>query len=528
MMFATGTVNPVTVTNDAWSKCYQNIRRANLFLANVDGAPITASVKNQYKAEARFLRAWYYFMLLRHYGGVPLIGDEVYEADSEMKTTRDTYADCVEYIVSECQAIINTSVLPLRRTGRENGRISEAACRGLIARTYLYAASKLYNGGGFGTPETQELLGYLTYDKERWKLALDAARNVISLDEYSMFEWHTDHNGDPDPGWGFYATFLAPEPGYFARNENTNEGLIFKNGSFCGLILEKKMPRDENGNGGNYKEGAYYPPSGGGNGNGGYAYKNLADAFPMIDGKPTGQSQYTLNPLTPNVNRDPRFKNTIIYDGATISVDDTYSTFAPVNIWRGTGSAVDAIYAATTTGFYIRKGCEVRAKGNSWNPFPHSHPLIRYSDILLMFVEAANEYYGPAYEETLGGTTIGCYPLLKAIRKRAGIEAGNDGMYGLKANMTQAEMSEAIRLERRIELAFEGQRFFDVRRWMIADQTDSQQMKGLEITRATDGTKTWREFVVRTHIWRQSMYFWPIPYSETVKSPDLLQNPYYE
>ena len=67
-----------------------------------DGSPITKSVKQQYKAEARFLRAWYYAMLLRHYGGVPLIGDNIYEVDDDMKTSRDTYADCVEYIVNEC------------------------------------------------------------------------------------------------------------------------------------------------------------------------------------------------------------------------------------------------------------------------------------------------------------------------------------------------------------------------------------------------------------------------------------------
>ena len=82
-------------------------------------------------------------------------------------------------------------------------------------------------------------------------------------------------------------------------------------------------------------------------------------------------------------------------------------------------------------------------------------------------------------------------------------------------------------LERQIELATEGQRYFDVRRWMIAPQTESKTMHGIEITRATDGTKTWKEFDVRTHVWRPAMYFFPIPYNETVKSKDLLQNPYY-
>ena len=106
-----------------------------------------------------------------------------------------------------------------------------------------------------------------------------------------------------------------------------------------------------------------------------------------------------------------------------------------------------------------------------------------------MYAEAANEYHGPDFEETLGGQQLGCYPILKLIRKRAGIEPGADGMYGLEKDMTQKKMRQAIQEERRLEFAFEGHRFFDVRRWMIAPQTESKTMHGIEITRATDGTK---------------------------------------
>ena len=94
--------------------------------------------------------------------------------------------------------------------------------------------------------------------------------------------------------------------------------------------------------------------------------------------------------------------------------------------------------------------------------------------------------------------------------------------------MTPQEMEDAIRLERRLDLAFEGHRFFDVRRWMIAEDTDNKMMHGIEITRNPDGTKSWREIDARQHVFRKAMYFYPIPYEETVKSVDLLQNPYYE
>ena len=90
------------------------------------------------------------------------------------------------------------------------------------------------------------------------------------------------------------------------------------------------------------------------------------------------------------------------------------------------------------------------------------------------------------------------------------------------------KMQEAIRLERRIELAFEGHRFFDVRRWMIAETTENQQMHGYKITRSTNGIEKGEKVKVRKHTFREAMYFFPIPYKETVKSDDLLQNPYYE
>ena len=104
VMFATGTINSLNVLeDDVWKKAYTNIRRVNLFMKYVDGAPLLESTKIQYKAEARFLRAWYYAMMLRHYGGVPLLGDTIYEVADDMKTKRDTYADCVKYIVDECE-----------------------------------------------------------------------------------------------------------------------------------------------------------------------------------------------------------------------------------------------------------------------------------------------------------------------------------------------------------------------------------------------------------------------------------------
>lgn len=115
----------------------------------------------------------------------------------------------------------------------------------------------------------------------------------------------------------------------------------------------------------------------------------------MVDGKPINDSQYTFDPLNPAQNRDPRFNNTVIYDGALVPADDTYSATTTVNTWIGVGQTSDAVYQGTATGFYVRKGCDRLCKGNTWNPSRHNDPLIRYADILLMYAEAANEYHGP-------------------------------------------------------------------------------------------------------------------------------------
>lgn len=116
-----------------------------------------------------------------------------------------------------------------------------------------------------------------------------------------------------------------------------------------------------------------------------------------------------------------------------------------------------------------------------------ARPLMRYTEILLNYAEAANEYYGPDHKDVLGDQEISPYIVLRKIRECAGIEPGEDGTYGIKNNMSQADMTEAIRLERRLDLAFEGHRFFDVRRWMIAEDTDNRMMHGLKSQEMVSG-----------------------------------------
>lgn len=527
--FAMGTINPVIVTDDVWSRCYTNIRRCNKFMQLADRAPIAAATLKQYKAEARFLRAWYYYMLLRHYGGVPIVYDKIYGANDEIDATRQTYETCVNYIIDECNAVLAENVLRPRNSGRSNGRISQAACLALIMRVTLDAASPLHNGSGFGTEDTKLLLGYEDADPQRWQRAYEAAKRCMQMQgDYRLFECHTRHkfpDDAPESGWGFYAVQSPAEFVNVTTDDTSRGSFSYPYASYQEIILMRKMPLSI------HTCQLLDPPSCGGNGGAGYAYYDLAKCFPMIDGKSIEESAYTYNPLQPAQNRDPRFDISIVYNGSKICNQQNYAY--TVYTYQGDNSTQDAVYSGTPTGLYTRKMLPRAASGNWWVEPPQSRPLIRFAEVLLSYAEAANEWKGPNFQETLSdGNTYGPLEALKLIRRRAGIEPGADGMYGLKAGMTQQEMREAIQLERRIELAFEGFRFYDVRRWMIAEKTENQPMHGLEITRVMgdDNKVTYvpREFVVRTHVFRKAMYFWPIPYAEIVKTPTLVQNPYYE
>ncbi|MGQ8338262.1 RagB/SusD family nutrient uptake outer membrane protein [Sunxiuqinia sp. A32] len=486
IQFITGTVNPVIISDDSWNKPYENIRKVNQFLKHLPDTPLTEGKKRTYAAEARFLRAWYYSVLLRHYGGVPLIGDTIYTYGDDINSVRNTYAECVDYIVSECDAAAKD--LPVQPSGRERGRVGAGACKSLKARVLLFGASPLFNGSDYAPETHKTLLGYPEYSLDRWRLALEAAEEVIGLGVYSLYV-----DNDEEPGRGFYRIFLA--------SDWTTQG------TFSGNILEKKAPHGQG------RERLFQPPSRNGGG-GGWIYQELVDAFDMKNGKPITDPESGYDPANPYANRDPRFYNTVTYDQSVLRNGDIENV--PVNIflgnYNGTPSGQDAVHTGTPTGYYIKKMLHRACAANFWIGVPQSRPLLRYAEVLLNYAEAKNEYEGPTAE---------VYSALEAIRERAGMDP-----FTLPSGLSQDEMREVIRHERRIELAFEGFRFWDVRRWMIAEQTETQMMTGMEVIRDGDNVE-YNRFNVRKHVFRKATYFWPIPYKEVAKSPELVQNPYY-
>lgn len=474
-----------------WTIPYTDIRRVNVFLAHVDQSPISDALKRQSKAEARFLRAWYYFNLLKNFAGIPIIGDKVYSASDIIQPARNSYAECVDYISKELDTC--GSILPTVYGSQDYGRITKGACLGLKSRLLLYAASPLFNGSGVeGTPEQKKLTAYPTYDVQRWQAAADAAKAVIDLGLYSLNEDNTTA-----PGYGFSRVFLIRK-----NTEYVLPGMLGPNKTIESFALP--MSRGVNP--------TQTAPS-----------QNLAEAFGMINGKPITDPTSGFNPNNPFVNRDPRFNYTFLFNG-TPWYSATTGTKIPVDIYfnqaaNGTLTPTADANLVWLPGYYWRKMMDDNTANNGGSNTERCLPLIRYAEILLNYAEASNE---------LGNISV-AYDQLKIVRRRAGIQAGSDGLYGLKANMSQAEMRAVLQNEREVELAWEDHRFWDVRRWKIAQATQNVDMKAMKVIK-NGSTYSYQIIPINVnvhHTFRDAYYFMPIMQTEISKNPNLIQNPGY-
>ena len=479
--FATGSIGAATISWDAWGTPYSNIRAVNQLLKHLPFAPIVASIKQRIKGEALFLRAWYYSLLIKHYGGVPLVGDTVFTLQDKILANRKTYEECVNYILEQCDAA--AAILPLEFSGGDFGRVTKAACLALKAKVLLYAASPLFNGQGIaGAEPLKSITGYPAADVNRWKKAADAAKAVMDLNLFAL------HHDATKPGYGFYKVFqLRKNKEYIFQSMKDPES------SFQDLELY------------------WRPPSRGGNtATGSWAYQNLVAAFQMNNGKDITDPSSGYNPSDPYANRDPRLDYTITRNGSLI-FDRSTMNQQPVYTYFGEPKG-DGWGQGTPTGYYINKMCNDDVTPYYYNKTQRCYPLIRYADILLMYAEAINEFSGPSEA---------AYDAVDSVRKRAGLNP-----FAIQRGLSQAQLRAIIQHERQVELAFEESRFWDVRRWKIAEQTDSKMMTGMRIT-PTGASYNHEVANVRQHNFRPAMYLWPIPQSETGKSSELLQNPGY-
>ncbi|MES2777227.1 MAG: RagB/SusD family nutrient uptake outer membrane protein [Bacteroidota bacterium] len=497
-----GTISPTNLPSgltDFWNLPYTNIRRANLMLSKLPVVPLpedgnsAVASKKRVKAETRFLRAWYYSQLMIAFGGVPNVGDNVYGIDDVILLPRQNFAELVAYITKELDEagadLPNTSYDFLDT--RDFGRATKGACMALKSRVLLYAASPLFNGGATTTdPNIAKLVSHPSYSVSHWQAAADAAQALINSGYFSL--WNP---ASPIAGFGFYQTFLNSRTS--APTASQNKELIFGMFRPAGKDFE-----------------SYYNPPSRSGARYSFPTQNLVDAFPMKNGKAITDPTSGYNPATPYLNRDPRFRYTIIFNGSFYMQNN--NTQGVVNTF--VGAASDG-YNTTITGYYSRKMCDSTLAQGGSGSIDRPWPLIRYAEVLLNYAEAINE---------TGQTTL-AYDKLKELRMRAGIDIG-DGLYGMKAGMTQAEMRAFIQNERRIETSFEDLRWHDIRRWKIAMVVSNGFNRSVKITGTAPNwvytyVNTSDVQASRLHVFRPEMHLLPIADDEIRKNPAMIQNP---
>lgn len=483
--FNTGSWNSYDNPDGVWNRNYTAIRMVNVFLSTSDSVNLDVYRLNpdpaqqtvyrdrlneikRWKYEVRFLRAFFYFELIKRYGGVPIITEVLSLNDNPHTQRRNTLTECVQFVLNECDSAATN--LPVKHIDTDLGRATRGAALALKSKMLLYAASDLFNtpswAANYANPE---YISISSGDRtERWKAAADAAKAVIELSG-SGYALHNGYSA-------LFKTFNSPE-------------IIFTRRAGASNSFEKTtFPVGYEGESGT-------TPS-----------QNLVDDYEVkVDNSSATPFDWN-NPAhaaNPYVKRDPRL-------GFTVLLNNTSFKGRRVEAWIGGREGLGKTNA-TRTGYYLRKYVDESINLLNNTNSVHSWIYIRLAEIYLNYAEALNEY-NPNHPD------IKIY--VDKVRARNGVD-----MPPLPVNLSQAEMRERIRNERRVELAFEGHRPWDVRRWMIGQEKLGVPLRGVQIQKTGTDTFSYTPFNVEERVFETKMYFYPIAQQELLKAKGLIQNP---
>lgn len=483
-----------------WEGSYKVIRVLNEFIENVPSAPVDSAFKHERIAEARFLRAYAYFAMVERYGGVPLITsvENIDAPKDSLYPKRATEQAVYDFVISECNAIVND--LPETQPSTDYGRPSKYAALALECRAALYAASIAQ----FGTIQLNGLIGIdASKATAYYQQSYNIAEQIINSGKFSLYDKYPN-----DKVKNFRQLFLDKMP--------QNPEVIFAK-------PHDNISPDQSGNGWTYDFFESPTPNAWAQGNQDGPYLETAEAFQHIDGSSAEldntviqQGLWTTDSLW--ANKDPRFyasiytmntewqgKNLDCHNG--IQLPDGSITNQSYNGILGKGPST------MNTGFGVLKYLD--ESFNSLGNFTTSsqdYIVFRYGEVLLDFAEAAFNL----------GKTNEALDAVNKIRTRAGI--------ALLASIDRDD----IRHERQVELMFEGQRYWDLRRWRIATQVLPVNRSGLQyiydfntgkfklkVIQKIDGTVNVPQFYTQN-------YYLPITLKRTGINNNLLENPGYQ
>ncbi|QNL49559.1 RagB/SusD family nutrient uptake outer membrane protein [Olivibacter sp. SDN3] len=490
-----------------WSGYYRGIRSASYFIEHIGQneeilrLPNGQQLINQYIAEARFLRAWFYFCVLRQYGPMVIVR-EIIPPDlpmDELQLERSPYDDCVAYIAQELDEA--AGVLPLRHANAsaDMGRATSAMCLAAKARLLLYAASPLNNGNtdyaNFANQDGTVLYNQ-SYDIEKWRLAADAAKAVIDLNAFSLYKEYNE-DGSLNPLLSYQNAFIEPfnvEQIFMRPNWDYGSWDVANTPRFAGGWSAMGATQ--------HQVDAYFMANGKTIDEEGSGY--IETGFSEENDQYTRSGTYNMF-----VNREPRFYASIVYSGSLwINKEEGDRV---IEMHRYGNNGMEGQYNYSKTGYIVRKFVHPNANPRIGREIRRPYVMIRLGEIYLNYAEALNEY-DPGNPDILR--------YLNLIRERAGIP-------GIEPGLGQEEMREKIRRERRVELAFETLRYFDTRRWKVSMETDRGPFYGLNVEAGNSLTDT--EFYQRTvfenRVFHPNYYLFPIPQSEIDRGRLIVQNP---
>lgn len=520
-LFDGGSWNAQNNPLDCFDACYKTIHKAYHFLANVDNVPIKNANQIElysylipiYKAEAEFFIAYNYFRLLQRYGAVPIV-DKYYDInDNEtvLKIPRSPVDNVVAFIIN----LLNEAAknLPETYDVQYYGHITKGAALAVKAKTLLYAASPLLNGGEIdgnavsvdGSSVKETLLSVTNpdgtalfdkvYDNEKWKKAADAAKVVLDMANKGLYSLN------PDRPSLFY-------------NKDFSEYILWKQEGGSSTWERSLVP-----NGADYGGTGAISPT-----------QELVDSYEMKNGLPITDSNsnykedgykdtlmsvyrsnkwQTVKVKIRNLycNRDPRFYTDVFFNGMPYLGRNVQTEYYTKN-----GNNTDGYGKSgqnTRTGYYCKKWVTPAhdLKSSPATVYRNS-PLIRLAEVYLWYAEALNEYSGPSQA---------VYDAINNVRNRVGMPL----LPLCAADKTKAGLRERIHNERRIELAFEyNHRFFDIRRWLVAQNLTT--VTGMNINGS--GDTFYNRTTVRKRIFKLPFFLFPIPVAETSIAPALVQN----
>jgi hypothetical protein len=498
-LFGGGATGVQTISRYNWPALYTSIRKCNTFIQQV------TAHKNNYSSdwfnkridEARFNRAFHYSILFLYWGGVPIITVPQVRTDTaSLYVKRSTYAETLDFIVKSLDTILANKYLAVKynKGNPDAGRATLGAALMLKAYLQLVAASPTFNSATYpGGADPYKIAGFGNADPARWATAAASFKKFID-----------DWGGTGKP----YNLFPEDSTLWYEDNEYNAEVIWDRQ-----YVSNVKGSNYEQYGGPVYVLGSYYTW---GNYN---PTQELVDQFFMANGKPITDPASGYDPQKPYVGRESRFYKWIVYDGAPYKLDwmpaqDTIYT--RIDKVRPSLNQIDfASTDVSNTAYYFRKKLNPKNRPST-GLSGANYIYFRYAEVLLGYAEAQNEAVGP---------DASVYNAMNAIRARVNLPA-------LPPSLSQSQMRDAIRQERRVELCFENKRFEDIIRWRIADQVLTVDLHGMKIENTIPGNNSgvWTYTPVglnHPHAFKMKQYLHPVPQSALAQNYKLVQTPGY-